>query len=161
MRYASEFKGLKQRLNEVGRPRLIVATCAKSWERYGIHALEAIYGLLPLRGWRDVCNTGQVGASVVHIRHDTEVDVVIAVIEDMFGGFCHVTVYGTAGRIDSRFTDPFSAFKAQLQAFVDDLRGSGEELSFETTVEQMKIIIGGIRSRENGGRRYSLDSVLL
>jgi hypothetical protein len=36
----------------VGEPRLIVATCAKSWERYGIHALEAVYGLLPPGGWK-------------------------------------------------------------------------------------------------------------
>ena len=47
MRYAGAFRGLRDRLDEVGEARLIVATMMKSWERYGIHAVEAEYGLLP------------------------------------------------------------------------------------------------------------------
>jgi predicted dehydrogenase len=157
MRYAREFLDLRQRLAEVGQPRLIVATCAKSWERYGIHALEAVHGLLPPGGWRSVCNTGSSEANVVHIRHEQPVDIIVAVIEDMFGGFCHVTVYGTNGRLDARFTDSFTAFKAQLQAFVEHLRSDTESISFADTIEQMKIIIAGIDSRESGGQPYLLD----
>ncbi|MEX0612040.1 MAG: Gfo/Idh/MocA family oxidoreductase [Pirellulales bacterium] len=160
MRYAREFIDLWQRLEEVGQPRLIFATCAKSWERYGIHALEAVYGLLPPGRWRDVCNTGSPHANIVHIRREQPVDILIAVIDDMLGGFCHVTVYGTKGRIDARFTDSFTAFKAQLQAFIDYLRGSDDTSNLVTTVEQMKIVIAGIRSREDSGRRYALDSVI-
>jgi predicted dehydrogenase len=157
MRYAREFLELRQQLAEIGKLRLIVATCAKSWERYGIHALEAVYGLLPPGGWQDVCNTGSSAANVVHVRHDLPADVVIVVNEDMFGGFCHVTVYGTDGRLDARFRDSFTAFKSQLQAFVDFVRGSQDSIGFDETVEQCKIIIAGIQSRENGGRRYELD----
>lgn len=155
MRYAHEFTDLKKRLTEVGELRLIVATCAKSWERYGIHALEAVYGLLPPGQWRDVCNTGSRSANVVHIRHQLA-DVVIIVNDDMFGGFCHVTVYGTTGRLDARFLDSFHAFKSQLQAFVDFARGNNEAISFDATVEQCRIIIAAIHSRENGNRRYDL-----
>jgi predicted dehydrogenase len=160
MRYAKEFRDLRDRLHEVGEPRLIVATCAKSWERYGIHALEAVYGLLPPGGWRDVCNTGGPKANVVHVRHESPVDVVIAVNDDMFGGFCHVTVYGTKSRLDARFADSFTAFKAQLQAYVDAVRGTSPANGFANTVEQMGIIIAGIESREQNGRRVSLEEVL-
>ena len=160
MRYAREFLDLRQHLAEVGELRLIVVTCAKSWERYGIHALEAVYGLLPPGGWRDVCNTGSSIANVVHIRHKLPVDVVIVVNDDMFGGFCHVTVYGTNGRLDARFRDSFTAFKSQLQAFVDFVRGNNDAIGFDETIEQCKIIIAGIHSRENGGRRYSLDQII-
>lgn len=161
MRYAAEFGRIRDRLDEVGEARLIVATCAKSWERYGIHALEAIYGLLPAGGWRDVCNTGSPKANIVHIRHDLPIDVMIAVNEDMLGGFCHVSVYGTKGRLDARFADSFSAFKAQLQAFVDAVRGTSPPNHFSNTVEQMTIIIAGIESREQNGRRIAVDEVLL
>jgi predicted dehydrogenase len=160
MRYAAEFAELRMHLGEVGEPRLIVATCAKSWERYGIHALESIYKLLPPGGWRDVCNTGDENANIVHIRHEQPVDVIIAVNQDMFGGFCHVTVFGTTGRIDARFRDSFSAFKAQLQAFVDALRGCSPPHQFENTVEQMAIIIAGIESRQQNGRRINLKDLL-
>ncbi len=87
MRYANEFVAVRKHLPEVGEIRTIVATCAKSWERYGIHALEAIYRLLPRDGWLDVCNTGDVRSNVVHIRHGLPADVVMVVNDDMFGGF--------------------------------------------------------------------------
>jgi hypothetical protein len=156
MRYAREFLDLRDRLEEIGKLRVIVVTCAKSWERYGIHALEAIYGLLPPGGWRDVCNTGSISANVVHLRHNLPADVLMFVGEDLFGGFCHVTIYGTEGRLDARFSDSFSAFKSQLQAFVDFVRGNPNAIGFNETVEQCNIIIGGIRSREAGGQRYAL-----
>lgn len=157
MRYAREFLDLRPRLAEIGELRLIVATCAKSWERYGIHALEVVYGLLPSGGWSEVCNTGNPNANIVHIRHEQPVDVVIAVIDDMFGAFCHVTLYGTKGRLDARFHDGFTAFKAQLQAFIDELRSGQELISFAESIEQIKIIIAGIQSREEGGRRLAID----
>lgn len=156
MSYAHEFTSLREHFAEIGEMRLIVATCAKSWERYGIHALAAAYGFLPPGGWLDVCNTGDVDANIVHIRHRQGVDVVIAVNRDMFGGFCHVSVYGTNGRLDARFSDSFSAFKGQLQAFVNVVRGTSNAIRFDETVEQCRIIIAGIRSRENGGQRYDL-----
>jgi predicted dehydrogenase len=158
MRYAREFLDLRRRLAEVGQPRLIVATCAKSWERYGIHALEAVYGLLPPGGWQSVCNIGSSTANLVHIRHEQPVDTIIAVIEDMFGGFCHVTVYGTTGRLDARFVDSFTAFKSQLQSFVEHLRHGGDSINFATTVEQTRIIIAAIHSRERSGQRCSLHN---
>ncbi len=99
-------------------------------------------------------------ANIVHIRHERSVDVVIAVNEDMFGGFCHVSVYGTKGRLDARFIDSFSAFKTQLQAFVDALRSGAPAVDFMNTVEQMAIIIGGIESREQNSRRIRLDELL-
>jgi hypothetical protein len=157
MRYAPEFLELRGRLAEVGKLRTIVVTCAKSWERYGIHALEAVYGLLPPGGWRDVCNSGSSVANVVHIRHNLPADIVMVVNDDMFGGFCHVMVVGTDGRLDARFSERFVAFKSQLQAFVDYARGNDNAILFEETVEQCKIIISGIQSRENAGQRYSLD----
>ena len=156
MRYAREFLDLRERLTEVGKLRLIVVTCAKSWERYGIHALEAVYGLLPPGGWKDVCNTGSATANVVHIRHELSADVVMVVNDDMFGGFCHVAVFGTEGRLDARFLDSFTAFKSQLQAFVDFVRGNNESIGFDETIDQCKIIIAGIHSRESGGRRFKL-----
>jgi GFO/IDH/MocA oxidoreductase family protein len=159
MRYAHEFVGLRNRLHEVGEVRLIVVTCAKSWERYGIHALESVYGLLPPGGWLDVCNTGNESANIVHLRHRQQVDVLIAVNQDMYGGFCHVSVFGTLSRIDAKFGDSFAAFKGLLTAYIDTLRTGIEPFNFSETVEQMEIIIAAIQSRENNRQVVQLQSV--
>lgn len=159
MRYADEFTLLRERMGDIGEPRLIVATMMKSWERYGIHAVESVYGLLPPGGWLDAASTGEPGREVVHLRHALGVDVVIAVIRDLTGGFGHVELLGTKGRLDARFADTFSAFKAQLVAFVDFLRTGQAPFSHTQTIEQMKIIIAAIRSREAGGHRVGLEEI--
>lgn len=159
MRYAAEFRELRDRLHQVGETRLITCTMAKSWERYGIHALEAVYGLLPPGGWRSVRHGGDAERNIVHARHANGVEVVIAVIHDLYGGFGCVDVFGTEGRIGARFTDSFSSFKRQLIAFVEYLRSGDRPVPWQETLEQMGIIIAALRSRAEHGRTIELKNV--
>jgi predicted dehydrogenase len=159
MRYAQEFLALKTRLSEIGEVRLITATTPKSWERYGIHAIEMIYGLLEPGGWLWAANAGDDKSSFVHLRHASGADAVIAAIDDLYGCFGHVNVYGTKGALPAKFSDTFSAFNAQLVAFVDFVRTGQDPFDFAQTVEQMKMIIAGTRSRHEGGRRVPLSEV--
>lgn len=163
MRYAKEIAALKNQLADVdagvGEIRLITNTTPKSWERYGIHALEAVYPLLPAGGWEWAANTGDESANIVHIRHACGVDVVIAAVSDMYGAFCRVNVHSTKTSLQTLFQDTFYAFKAQLVAFVEYLRTGTLPFPFDETVELMKIIIAGIRSRAEGGRRVNLSEI--
>ena len=77
----------------------------------------------------------------------------------MYGSFGYVNVYGTKGVISAKFSDTFSAFKAQLVAFVDFARTGVEPFDFAQTVEQMKMIIAGTRSRHEGGRTGLLSEI--
>ena len=159
MRYAREFTALRPRLPELGQLRLVTITTPKSWERYGIHALEAVYPLLRPGGWVSVANTGTPEANIVHARHADGVDVVLSAVADMYGAFGCLGLYGTKGAITERFQDTFYAFKAQLVAFVEYLRTGQPPFPFQQTVELMKIIIAGIRSREEGGRTVMLTEI--
>jgi hypothetical protein len=159
MRYAREFVACGARLAELGSLRLVTITTPKSWERYGIHALEAVYPLLQPGGWLSVANTGTAEANIVHARHGDGVDVVLSAVADMYGAFGCLGLYGTKGAITERFQDTFYAFKAQLVAFVEYLRTGGLPFPFPQTVELMKIIIAGIRSREEAGRTVMLDEI--
>jgi len=162
MRYAREFCAAKQRMvTEVGEPRLITTTTCKSWERYGIHALEGVYPLLPPGGWLSVANTGTEKANIVHVRHAAGVDVVLAAVDDMYGAFGKLGIYGTKGSLTTSFEDTFFCFKAQLLAFVEYLRTGELPFPFAETVELMKIIIAGIRSREQSGRTVPLNEIQL
>lgn len=160
MRYAREFIDLRARLNEVGQPRLVVITMAKSWERYGIHALEAVYPFLPPGGWQSVANTGDTQANVVHLRHAAGVEVVIACIDDLLGAFAHVHVWGTTGTVSARFADTFFAFKQQLLAFVNFLRTGEPPVPFEQTTELMQLLMAGAASRAESGRTITIKEPL-
>ena len=160
MRYAREFAAAKERLSDaVGEPRLMTITTPKSWERYGVHALEAVYPLLTPGGWTSVVNTGTASANIVHAQHASGVDIVLAAVADMYGAFAKLNVYGTKGTLAAACLDTFFSFKAQLAAFVDYLRTGDLPFPFEETVELMKLLIAGIRSREEGGRRVWLEEM--
>jgi hypothetical protein len=156
-RYAKEYAEARKELaTAVGQLRLVTITTAKSWERYGIHAVEAVYPMLPPGGWISAANTGTTKANIVHARHAAGVDVVLAAVADMSGASSKLNLYGTTGMLATGLKDTFHSFKAQLVAFVGYLRTGELPTPFADTVEMMKIIIAGIRSREDSGRIVAL-----
>ncbi len=160
LRYAKEFEPHRNDIESlVGRPRFFCVTTGKSWERYGIHALEAVYPVVG-PGFLSARNTGDEARNVVHLKHAAGIDVVVVATADMYGGFGSLLGAGTAGSTFARFEDTFYAFKTQLEAFFEFLRTGAPRVPFSETVELMKIVIAGIRSREEGGREVLLDEIL-
>jgi predicted dehydrogenase len=155
MRYAKEFLPYRLSTHELGDLRFASITTAKSWECYGIHALEAIYPILG-PGFLTVRNTGTAERNVVHLKHRSGVDVVVIASADMYGGFGCLQLCGTAGNVQVSFGDTFFAFKAQLEAFIEFLRSGIRPFPFEDTVELMKLLIAGIHSRDEDGREIEI-----
>ncbi|HOF88820.1 MAG TPA: Gfo/Idh/MocA family oxidoreductase [Armatimonadota bacterium] len=158
MRYAKEFLPYRLSTRELGDLRFVSITTPKSWERYGIHALEAIYPILG-PGFQSARNTGTAERNVVHLTHRAGVDAVVVASADMCGAFGCLQLCGTAGAAHAVFRDTFSAFKAQLAAFVDYLRTGVHPFPFAETVELMRLVIAGIASREAGGQVRHLDDL--
>lgn len=156
MRYAKEFGALRASTHDLGALRFATVTTPKSWERYGIHALEAIYPIVG-PGFISARNTGSAGRDIVHFKHRDDIDVTVAAVADMIGAFGVLQVCGTAGHRQLAFGDTYFAFKAQLQSFVDYVRSGVLPFPFEETVELMQMVIAGIRSREDGGREVLLE----
>jgi predicted dehydrogenase len=159
MRYAKEYADCRARLSEVGELRLITMTMCKTWERYGIHALEGVYPFLTPGGWLSVTNSGTEQANVVHLRHSSGATVVLLVVADMYGAFGCLGAHGTKGSLTVRFQDTFHAFKSQLVAFIEFLRTGRPPVAFDETVETIKIIIAALRSRSEGGRTVLLSEI--
>ena len=55
-----------------------------------------------------------------------------------------------------QFRDTYFAFKAQLVAVIDSLRTGQDSHPFSETVEQMLVIIAGLRSRAEKGARIEI-----
>jgi predicted dehydrogenase len=159
MRYATEYRDALNSATDIGDLRLVTVTMAKTWERYGIHALEAVYPVAEPGGYERVSLSTTDDTSIVHLTHRDGVHFVLSVVKDMVGPFGHMSLFGTAGRADAQFNNTFGAFKAQLEAFVHYLRTGKSPVPFAETVEQMRIIIAGIRSRENNGAPVYLDEI--
>ncbi|HZO91928.1 MAG TPA: Gfo/Idh/MocA family oxidoreductase [Chthonomonadaceae bacterium] len=158
MRYCKEFLPYRASTHNLGELRFATITTPKSWERYGIHALEGIYPILG-PGFLSARNVGTAERNVVHLEHTCGADIIAAATSDMYGGFGALQLCGTAGHAQAAFADTFYAFKAQLADFIGYLRTGVRSYSFTETVELMRLLIAGIRSREEGGRRVPLCEI--
>lgn len=159
MRYAPEML-LSESLREaLGDLRWITSFTCKTWGRYGIHALEAVYPLLGT-GFVSAQTIHQSGSDVVHLLHHSGCQVTLAAMHDAFGSFGAVHLYGTKGQLALSLKDTYSAFRAQLIAFIDMVRTGDPPFFFQQTIELMAIIIAGIRSREQGGIAIFIRDIL-
>jgi hypothetical protein len=158
MRYAREFTPYHGDLSGIGELRHVMMTMVKSWEKYGIHALEALYPIVG-PGFTSLRNSGTLDHNVVHITHDSGVDTTVAVHNDMIGGYSVLSLYGTDGYAMARLEDTFFAFKSQLIAFVEYLRSGQYPFPFAETDELMTMVIAGIQSREAGGAEIFLKDI--
>ena len=159
MRYAKEFAPYRTSTHELGEIRYASITTPKTWERYGIHALEGIYPILG-PGFLSARNTGTIERNVVHFKHRCGADVVVVANMDMYGGFGLLTLCGTKDKVAVARLDTFYAFQTQLKAFVNFLRTGVRPFPYEETEELMRMVIAGIVSREQGGAEVVLADIL-
>ena len=156
MRYAKEFEPYYQSTYELGKLMYICSPMSKKWETYGIHAIEQMYPLLG-KGFVSVQNTGTYEQAQVHLVHSSGCRVDIPQGIGMAGA--GILMIGTRGSHYIRCMDSYYAFKKQLDLFVNWLRTGAEPVDFDDTVEMMKIVIAGLKSREENGRIVKLDEI--
>ncbi|GEP42606.1 Gfo/Idh/MocA family protein [Brevifollis gellanilyticus] len=159
MRYAPEMRLNDEQRAHLGDLRWITSFTCKTWERYGIHALEAVEPLLG-QGFLTVQAHMDAGGDVMHITHRSGVKLTIGALHDAYGSFGAVHLYGTKGDLPLKLKDTYHAFRGQLVAFIDMLRSGTPPLPFDETVELMAVIIAGIRSREQGGTIVNVADIL-
>lgn len=173
MRFAPEFNALPNQLEKLGELRVAHVTMCKTWDRYGIHALESIYhplaAILPQGQWHSVTHNGNkagnhepgnTNTNIVVLTHTSGATIILSVVYDMVGAFAHVNLYGTKGHLHAQAKDTFTAFRSQLVSYIDYLRTGQSAIPFDQTIEQMKIIIAGLRSREQQGTTVLLKDIL-
>jgi predicted dehydrogenase len=159
MRYATELQLSDEQTRTLGELRWITSFTCKSWERYGIHALEAVYPMLGT-GFETVQTTHRDGSDIVQLTHRSGVPVTIAAIYDATGSIGAVHFYGTAGQLPLLVRDYYHAFRAQLLSFVTMLQTGKPPFPFVETIELMAIIIAGRRSRDQGGTKIVVSDLL-
>ena len=156
LRFAKEYAPYHRSTYEFGDLMYICSPMSKKWETYGIHALEQMYPILG-PGFVSVQNTGTFERTHVHLVHKNGCRVDIPQGIGMAGA--GILLIGSAGSAYLNSMDSYHDFKTQLVKFVNWLRTGEEPFPFDETVELMKMVIAGLRSREEGGRVVMLDEI--
>jgi hypothetical protein len=158
MRYAPEVKQVMRQKAQLGDLRWITTCTSKTWERYAIHALEAIWPVLG-PGFLAVRTESRQGSDIAYITHQSGVQINLAAIYDAVGSYGALHVFGTKGNLAVSCWDTYTAFRNQLCAFVEMLRTGERPYPLSETIELMAVVIAGLRSRERGGAVVELKEV--
>ena len=86
MRYAPEMRLNDEQHAHLGDLRWITSFTCKTWERYGIHALEAVEPLLGT-GFVTVQAHSDAGGDIMHVTHRSGVRLTIGALHDAYGSF--------------------------------------------------------------------------
>lgn len=160
MRYAPELVGLSKEIPDVGMVRWVSSFTCKTWERYGIHALEALHPLLKegVHGIRLESASGP-DSNIAYIRTCNGIDITIPVCNDAYGSFGAVQICGTEGSRSIRLVDTYTAFRNQMQMFIEAVKSGVSPCPFDETVGFMEILIAGIQSRQEGSRFVDIAEI--
>ena len=143
---------------KIGQLRWMSALSCKTWERYGIHLLEPVLRVLG-PGFVSVRLESNPGIEVAHLVHRSGVEVTLPVIYDGGATFGTMHLCGTAGQTSFKFSDTYTGFRRQLVSFIEYVRSGVDPYPFAETVELMCILIAGIASRREAGRRVLISEI--
>ena len=155
MRYARELDLLRISIPGFGPIKLVRGTIVLSWEKYGIHLLEAIAGLLnpdPLYALA----TGAGHDSVALGNRDGSL-MQIDCLGDAPRTFS-IEIFGKEQRGSAEITDNFSMFRRALWHFHDSMKTGTPAIDPSQTIRLMRILIAG-RKAMNENRKVMLDEI--
>lgn len=140
MRFARELDEPRATLNEYGAIKLIRGAILNNWEKYGIHLLDAVFGML---------SSIPVEVSPGPARHDSVAIVMddgTLIQIDALGdvGKCfNIEIYGTHKITSHQIFDNFSMFRRLLWHFFSSIRSGSPAIKPEVVFKSLRVLIAG------------------
>jgi len=157
MRYARELDEPRATFESFGRVKLIRGAIVLSWEKYGVHILDAVLGM-PTPRPISVSMTPGGHASAV-IRFEDESLLQVDALGEAARTF-HFEIFGTEKNGAFDVTDNFSMFRRTLWEFTNSIESKRPAIPAERTLEIMRTLIAGrISCKEN--REVRLDEIAI
>lgn len=123
LKYAREFRWSPAVKSHVGALRYVRGTCPKSWEKYGIHIIDAAMGMLGRQGPITASSRFASDDLVsLNVAFDSGLAATFTTTGSAASSFS-IELFGDAGEHRIQFEDTFLAFRSALLAFVSELRG--------------------------------------
>ena len=157
MRYARELDEPRASFDSYGKVKLIRGAIVLSWEKYGIHILDAVLGM-PTSRPVSVRMTPSAHASAV-VRFEDESLLQIDALGESSRTF-HGDIFGTEKNGAFDITDNFSMFRRMLWEFTKSIEAKRPAIAAERTLEIMRTLMAGrISCKEN--REVRLDEIAI
>lgn len=155
MRYARELDEARAGLAEYGEVRLIRGAILNSWEKYGVHLIDAILNVIRSRPV-SVVSIDAPHASLA-LRMDDGSLVQLDALGDV-GRCFRIEIFGTRNITSHEITDNFSMFRRTLWHFVQSVKTGVPGIPPDHTLTAMRVLIAG-RLARNERRKVSLNEI--
>jgi hypothetical protein len=158
MRYARELDEVRATIGDYGRLLLLRGAVVLSWEKYGIHLIDAFLNVTPARPV-SVTALDSPHTSMAIAMDDGSLLQIDALGDEAPPTF-HFDVWGTAAKSSHDVTDNFSMFRRMLWHFGQMIHTGRPEVPVGDTLAAMRLLIAGRQARETG-RSVELGDVAL
>jgi hypothetical protein len=155
MRYARELDEPRANLADFGELKLIQGSIVLSWEKYGVHLLEAAFSMInakPFAVWAEETNHFSA-----RIRLENGLVIRINALGDVSRTF-RLDFFGSKSNGTFEILDNFSMFRRMLWSFTHSIEVHQPAIPPESTLQIMQVLIAGQRSK-NEGREVLLDEI--
>jgi len=157
MRYARELDEPRANLSAYGRLKLIRGAIVLSWEKYGVHLLDAAFGITSARPVSVRMLPAEHAFAAVRLDDGTLIQI------DALGECAptfHLELFGTQRNSAFDITDNFSMFRRMLWEFLTSIDTGRAAIPSEKTLDVMRVLIAGRVSRSED-REVLLDEIAL
>ncbi len=155
MRYARELDEPRAKLSEYGKIRLVRGAVLNSWEKYGIHLLYAIFGMVKSKSVTVTSINAEHMSVAIHMDDGSLVQ--IDALGDCPKTF-RIDIWGTELSSSHEITDNFTMFRRMLWRFSDSIKNGKPAIPVQDNLDMMRILIAG-RKAQAEERKVFLDEI--
>lgn len=145
MRYAIELDDIRSNLAEFGKLISIQATVINEWNKYGIHLIDAVLGIIPFKPKSIEYIQGSEGLYL--ILFENGLTWTITTLDGVPKTF-NVNIWGSDKRESIEINDNFSMFRRLLWRFVKLVETNEMHYRPQDTLLSICLLIAGNKSRE-------------
>ncbi len=157
LRYAKELDEIRIWLKEEKDLKLIRTSVLLTWEKYGIHMLDAIFGMIDF----NVKAVYAIEGKHTSVMLRTEDDVIMHI--DALGQTAktfEMSVWSNSRREAIEISDNFTAFKRTMYYFIKMVKSGQPQIESTLTLSIMKVLIAANLSI-NEKREVLLDEITI
>ena len=157
LRYARELDEPRATLGSYGDLRLVRTAVLNDWATYGVHVLDATFGVLDARPVSVRAVGGEDDSATVTVTTDDGTLLGVDVLGDV-PLTLDVALYGSERTSRHELRDNFRAFRRTLWHFLETVRTGEPSLRPRETLDVLRTLIAGRRALETG-ERVDVDDV--
>ena len=147
LRFAAELDEARSQFASYGRILRIDGVVINGWQTYGVHMLDAVFGLITARP--RLIQRVVADHDLLAVTLDDGAVLNIAALGATRPYF-RLSIYGTEGEGHFSLRDNFSAFRRTLGTFFDMVRTGTPQLPPEDTMMSMRTIAAGLEAVPGG-----------